>query len=242
MEESSAPHKHPFYETPFGVVIFAFVGVLLLIAAYLGFQVFYQFKKVGVAELANQYQSRFTAGQFRPPEKPREALALSASDDPSFGPASAPVRIIEFADFVCPFSRDFSYGLRELMAKYPDRFNIIIRDFPLGEIHPRGFAASEAAACAGEQEKFWQMHDKLFQNQERLSDLDMKLYALQIGLDMARFNACVDGRRYREEIEIDIADGKAAGVVGTPTFFINGVKVEGAIPKEVLEKIILSAK
>ncbi len=242
MEESSVRHKHAFYETPVGVVVFAFAAVALLILLYLGFHIFYQFKKVGISELASQYQSRFTPGRFRPPEKPREALALSVSDDPSFGPKNASVQIIEFVDFACPFSRDFSYGLRELMAKYPDRFNFIIRDFPLGEIHPRGFVASEAAACADEQGKFWQMHDKLFQNQERLSDLDLKLYALQAGLDMAQFNTCFDGRRYREEIEIDIADGKAAGVVGTPTFFINGVKVEGAIPKDVLEKIILSAK
>ena len=242
MEESSAPHKHAFYETPWGVLLLAFGALTLLILFYLVFQVILQFKKVGIEELAHQYRARFTQGGRISPVKPREAMALTVADDPSFGPKSAPLEIIEFADYECPFSRDFSFGLRELMVKYPQRFQFIIRDFPLNEIHPRAFRAAEAANCAGDQEKYWQMHDKIFQNQDRLSDLDLKLYAVQVGLDMSRFNVCFDGRIHREEIEIDAADGQAAGVVGTPTFFINGVKVEGAIPKEVLEKIILSAK
>jgi protein-disulfide isomerase len=190
--------------------------------------------------VVGNYQGRLTQGRFIPPERPKEKLALSAEDDPSFGPKEAPIQIIEFSDFECPYSRDFAFSLRELMIKYPNRFNFIFRDFPLVEIHPNSFRAAEAANCAAEQGKFWPMHDKLFQNQERLSDLDLKLYALQIGLDMVKFNQCFDGHKYKEEIEIDLADGKAAGVIGTPTFFINGVKVEGVIPKEGLEKIILS--
>lgn len=242
MEESSVQHKHRFYETPWGVLFLALGAFTLLVLFYLAFQVFRQFQKVGIAELANQNQARFTQGRKAAPPAPRETLALTVTDDPSFGQKEASLQIIEFADYECPFSRDFSFGLRELMAQYPQRFHFIIRDFPLNEIHPRAFRAAEAANCAGDQEKYWQMHDKIFQNQDRLSDLDLKLYALQTGLDMSVFNACFDGRIHREEIEIDAADGQAAGVIGTPTFFINGVKVEGAIPKEILEKIILSAK
>lgn len=242
MEESSVTHKHRFYETPGGVLFLAIGALILLTLFYLVFQVFRQFQKVGIAELANQYQGHFTQGRRNSTAKPREELALAITDDPSFGPKDAPVQIIEFGDFECPFSRDFSFGLREIMVKYPERFNFIFRDFPLKEIHPRGFRAAEAANCAGDQDKYWPMHDKLFQNQDRLADLDLKLYAVQVGLDMSQFNACFDGRIHREEIEIDMADGQAAGVVGTPTFFINGVKVEGAIPKDVLEKIILSGK
>jgi len=233
-------HKHRFYETWWGVML---LGIIIVLAAGLvvfGLQVAKYYKKIQLGELSGQYGGHFTQGKFTPPPRPKEKLAFSAEDDPSFGPKDAPTQIVVFAEFECPFSKEAMRGVRELMIKYPDRFNLIYRDFPLTEVHPNAFMAAEAANCANEQDKFWPMHDKLFQNQDRLTDLDLKLYALQVGLDIVKFNQCLDSQKYKQEIEIDLADGQAAGVIGTPTFFINGVKVAGAIPKEILEKIITS--
>lgn len=234
------PRPLRFYETIWGILILALAGILILLAIFFAVSFFSYWRKINLEGSAGQFQQSMTLGRFNLPQKPNEKLAFSVQDDPLFGSEDAPLRIIEFGDFQCEHSRSFSFSLREMMIKHPERFQIIFRDFPLGEIHPQAFRAAEAANCAADQGKFWQMHDKLFQNQERLEELDLRLYALQIGLDMARFNQCFDGRKYKEEIEIDLADGQAAGVRGTPTFFVNGVKIEGAIPKDMLEKIITS--
>lgn len=224
-------------------MLLAIIALVLLLIFTLAFQISFYYKKIKLGELVvGSGSAGFTKGHLAPPARPKEELALSAQDDPSFGPKDSPLQIIEFADFGCTHSKEFSFSIRELMAKYPDKFNYIFRDFPLNGVDDNSFQAAQAADCAQEQGKFWAMHDKLFQNQDKLSNLDLKLYALQSGLDMTKFNSCLDNQKYKEEVEIDLADGQAAGVTGTPTFFINGVKVEGAIPKEALEKIILGAK
>lgn len=232
--------------------------VVLLIVSTIGFLTYYYYQKIITGELAGNLKGGFTAAQLSLPAEPKEKLALSASNSPSFGPVKSPLQIVEFADFGCAYSQEAAFILRELMVKYPDKFYFVFRDFPLGgSLEDASFRAAEAARCAdkqarqnlaaeeenlGGQGKFWAMHDKIFQNQEHLTDLDLKMYALQSGLDMAKFNTCFDNHQTQEAVEIDAADGKAAGVRGTPTFFINGIKVEGALPKEAWEKVIASIK
>ncbi|MDP3245310.1 MAG: thioredoxin domain-containing protein [bacterium] len=243
MEESRPLVKRRFYKTGWGVMLLAIIALVLLLFFTMAFQVSFYYQKIKLGELAiGTGGSHFTKGRLTSPARPKEKLALSAEDDPSFGSKDSSLQIIEFADFGCAYSKEFSFTIRELMVKYPDKFNYIFRDFPLNGAGDSSFHAAQAADCAAEQEKFWPMHDKIFQNQDKLSDLDLKLYALQSGLDMAKFNSCFDNQKYKEEVEIDLADGQAAGVTGTPTFFINGVKVEGVIAKDALEKIILNAK
>lgn len=238
MFSSTPDHKHRFYEKTWGIILLALIVVVIFFAIVIGFQVFHYYRKIKLGEINIQTQGRLTKGQAAPAVKPREELALSIEDDPSFGFQDARWQIVEFADFECSYSKDAAMAIRQLMSQYSDKFYFVFRDFPLSEIHSYARRAAEAANCAQEQSKFWPMHDKIFQNQERLADLDLKLYALQAGLDMVKFNQCFDTGRYKEEVEIDLADGKAAGVYGTPTFFINGVKIEGAIPRETLERII----
>ncbi len=169
-----------------------------------------------------------------------QPVNILSSDDPSLGRTDAPVSVVEFADFGCPYSREVSFTLRELALKYPEKFHYIYRDFPIDDLHPIAQKAAEAGECAAEQGRFWEYHDKLFQNQSDLSLERLFEFASELNLNIATFRSCLDFGRKREEVLEDYQNGLDAGVRGTPTFFINGTKVEGAIPKDVFEQLILS--
>ena len=164
----------------------------------------------------------------------------NADNDAVEGDASAPVTIIEFSDYECPYcERFYSDALVQLRKEYVDtgKVKIIFRDFPLS-FHANAQKAAEAAECAGEQNKYYGMHDKLFENQANISVADIKNYAVQIGLDSSAFNACLDSGAMASEVAADFADGQALGVSGTPTFFINGQKLVGAQPFSAFKQII----
>jgi protein-disulfide isomerase len=124
-----------------------------------------------------------------------------------------------------------------VFATYGDRIRLVYREYPLPN-HQNAKGASEAGQCAHEQGKFWPYHDKLFANQQRLTVPDLKQHAVDLGLDAARFNACVDSHKYASVVEKDIAMGNDAGVNGTPAFYINGRMISGAQPFETFKKMI----
>ena len=124
-----------------------------------------------------------------------------------------------------------------MFATYGDRIHLVYREYPLPN-HQNAKPAAEAGQCANEQGKFWPYHDRLFANQQRLTVPDLKQHAVELGLDAARFNACVDSHKYASVVEKDIAMGNEAGVNGTPAFFINGRMISGAQPFDVFKKII----
>lgn len=193
---------------------------------------------ISTAELA--FPQEFTASnrlraQFE--NTPAVTVPVATTDDPSFGNIAAPLVVVEFADFGCPWSREESFVIRELASKYADKVLYIYRDFPLDDLHPEARLAAEAGQCAGELGNFWAYHDKLYQNQSQLGRDDLIRYAREIGLNEDEFVSCIDSGRYRAEVQQDIDDGVAAGVRGTPTFFLNGRRVDGAIPRDVLEEI-----
>jgi len=172
-----------------------------------------------------------------------DAAALP-DDDPSLGNPNAPVTIVEFSDFQCPYcARFFANTLGALKDKYvkTGKVRFVYRDFPLSSIHSEATGAAEAAACANEQGKFWEYHDKIFQNQQALGAANYKQWAKDLGLNAAAFNQCVDARRYADEVQKDFNDGRKAGISGTPTFFINGKMVVGALPIEEFEIAIEEA-
>jgi len=171
-----------------------------------------------------------------------DLVEVTSIDDPSLGRADASMTIVEFADFGCPYSKEASFALRELALKYPEKFRYIYRDFPIPDLHPIAQKAAEASGCAGDQGQFWQYHDKLYQNQSELSQERFIQFARELNLNSGAFRQCLDSGKYRDEVKKDYEDGLAAGVRGTPTFFLNGVKVEGSIPKETLEEWIVSAQ
>ena len=158
-------------------------------------------------------------------------------DRPVRGPAAAPVEIVEFSDFECPFCQRAYATVAQVMKTYGDRVRLVYRHYPLPN-HPNAWPAAEASLCAAEQDRFWPYHDRLFEQSERLTNTDLKAHAAALGLDTEKFNACVDARKYRDEVQTDLEDGEEAGVSGTPAFFINGRLLSGAQPFEAFKEII----
>ena len=167
----------------------------------------------------------------------------------SRGDPDAPVVIVEFSDYQCPFCRrHFLETMPKLIEDYIDtgKVRYVFKDFPLTNIHPQAVEASFAAECAGEQDAYWEMHDKLYTEQERWAGVDNATevfsdFADELGLDTEAFTTCVSDARYQEDVIQNFQEGVNAGVSGTPAFFINGVFVSGAQPYEVFQQIIEDA-
>jgi len=168
-------------------------------------------------------------------EAPR--LQVADAGRPARGPANAPIQIIEFSDFQCPFCLQAHPTVTKVLSTYGDKIRFVYRHYPLPN-HPNARPAAEAAACAAEQDRFWQYHDRLFDNQSKLSASDLKQHAAVLGLDTAKFGACVDGRKYKDLVDEDMKAGEEAGVSGTPAFFINGRVLGGAQPFESFKRVI----
>jgi predicted DsbA family dithiol-disulfide isomerase len=163
---------------------------------------------------------------------------VSASGRPSIGSASAPVILVEFSDFQCPYCKRFSSTIKEVLKQYRNQVQLVFRQFPLTNIHPNAQRAAEASLCANVQGRFWEMHDLLFADQANLKDEDLKNRASKLGLDIAAFDACMDSERYSAQIEEDMRAAAAAGVDGTPALFINGRFLYGSRPFEDVAEII----
>ncbi len=159
-------------------------------------------------------------------------VQVSIDDDAVLGKEDAPVTMVEFSDYECPFcGRHFSETYPQIKKDYIDtgKVKLVFRDFPLS-FHPNAQKAAEAAECAGEQGKYYEMHDKLFSNQQALDVASLKAYAQQIGLKAADFNKCLDDGKMASEISKDASEGASYGVQGTPALFINGRLISGAQP------------
>lgn len=154
------------------------------------------------------------------------------------GNPNAPVTIIEFSDFQCPFCRQSFPVIQKVLAKYPNQVKLAYRDFPLRDLHPQAQLAAEAARCATEQGKFWEYHDMLFSNPNKLDRPGLLQMAQVLKLDDQKFVSCLDGGKYRAAIEEDVKAGNQAQVEGTPAFFINGILLTGSQPESVLESKI----
>ena len=173
------------------------------------------------------------------PNQGQQRVEVSVDDDPAWGPEDAPVTIIEFSDFECPFCTRFRKQTYDRIKEaYGDKIRFVYRDFPLVQLHPQAVPAAIAAQCANEQGKFWEYHDLLFLGDKPLGRDTYVAYADQLGLDVDEFSRCIDEERYMDEVQKDFEDGVAAGVRGTPTFFINGVPLVGAQPFENFQAVI----
>lgn len=165
---------------------------------------------------------------------------VNIDDDPIKGNKNAPITIIEFSDYQCPFCTRAEPTIKQVLETYKDKVRFIYRDFPLG-FHQYAQKAAEASECADEQGKFWEYHDLLFEKQSEWSSegiTKLKEYALNLGLDAKQFNECLDSGKMASEVQKDFNDGQQAGVSGTPAFFINGRLVSGAQPFSAFKQVI----
>ena len=168
-------------------------------------------------------------------EPPREKVADAGR--PSRGPANARVEVIEFSDFQCPYCERAYPVVQQVLSTYGDKIHFVYRNYPLPS-HPNAEPAAEAAACAAEQGKFWEYHNRLFEHQDKLGDTDLKDDAAALGLDNGKFTICVNTHKYQKDIAADIAAANDVGVTGTPAFFVNGRPLDGAQPFEVFKQVI----
>jgi len=156
----------------------------------------------------------------------------------ALGPADAPITIIEFSDYQCPFCKRWHDEVyEELLAAYPGKIKFVYRNLPLTSIHPDAQSAAEAAMCAGEQNAYWQFHDKLLSS-EILGTGAYTQYAQDLNLDISAFDACVTDQKYKDAVQADSDFALNLGVRSTPTFFINGLAIVGAQPLDVFKQII----
>jgi protein-disulfide isomerase len=166
-----------------------------------------------------------------------ERMQVSDAGAPAKGPKDAPVTIIEFSDYQCPFCARVEPALKEAFKTFGDKIRLVYRQFPLG-FHANAEKAAEASLCANDQGKFWEMHDAMFADQHALGVDKLKATAARLGLNADQFDKCLDSGKYKAQVQKDVADGTAVGVQGTPTLFINGRVISGAVPFSEIKRVI----
>jgi len=167
-------------------------------------------------------------------------LEVNTDGDPVEGSKNAPVTIVEFSDFQCPYCGRFAIEtLSQIKTNYIDtgKVKVVYKDFPLS-FHENAQKAAEAAQCAFDQDKFWEFHDKIFQNQQDLSIISLKRFASELELNTEKFNGCLDSGKMAARVQKDVQEGASVGISGTPAFLVNGIGVTGAQPFEVFKQII----
>jgi len=176
-----------------------------------------------------------------PPLLDDQVTKLSIDGDPVRGAQNARVTIVEFSDFQCPFCAEASQQVKLLLAKYPNDVKLVFKQFPL-DTHSQAALSAEAALAAQAQGKFWEMHDKLYANFRSLSRVRILAWAHEIGLDLPRFTADLDGHKYASRVAAEEKQGEDAGVEGTPTFFIDGRRLNAAFDMETVAPLITPGK
>ncbi len=173
----------------------------------------------------------------QPDQQAPSAVKVDVGVNPARGNKNAKVVLIEFSDFECPFCSRVVPTMDQIEKTYGDKVAIYFRNFPL-PFHSSAQKAAEAGQCANEQGKFWEMHDEMFANQDALSVDNLKSYAKGLGLDTTKFNDCLDSGKMAQVVQNDLNAGRAAGVSGTPTTFVNGKAIVGAYPFEAFQQAI----
>jgi protein-disulfide isomerase len=193
-----------------------------------------QRRQAAYKQFIDQLRSKFNVKVLLQPVR----LDVDAAGYPTRGPAAAPVTIVLFSDFECPYCRNLANALAQATREYGDKVRLVFRQFPLAQIHPNAMKAAEASLCANDQGKFWEMHDELFIGGERLVPAELSRRAKTIGLDLAIFDSCMASGKHSGRIKTEIEAARTLGVSSTPTMFVNGRPVLGAIQYPELSKMI----
>lgn len=221
----------PWYSKWWGVILLIILSIFLIFIVASGIYVVQQIQVINsgtnASSTAEQLQAYLTA--------------INGEDDNSWGPKEAPVTIVEFADFSCPYCEESYAGLKNIQNKYSGRVRIVYRDYPL---HTNSIFLALSARCAGEQGKFWEMHDVFFENQDKFNlsqeELNIAIPALAetLGLNIEQFKNCLGTQKYFSQIEQDYNDGNYLQIKGTPTWFINNKQFTGVMSADDLQSIV----
>ena len=218
-------------------------GVIIVFISLFAYKILYYYSQIKTGKVdysALQFERSLATGSYLAKQAGigSPSTLQDLKGDPKLGPDSALIRIVEFADFGCPFSQTESHVLRALAKLFPKDIQIIYKDFPLPDLHPGADLASLAAGCANDQDKFWEYHDALYGQSIIFDQPSLIVLATEQGLNEKEFTGCLESEKNRTDLENEIATGQALGVVGTPTFFINQQKIEGAIPFSIFKTLI----
>lgn len=216
-------------------------SLILILLGFFGYGVAMNYRRLqtGELDLSRYTSSDLSAANVNAPMVDRVARTqIETSDDPTIGPSDAIVTIVEFSDFECPFCGQAYPIVKDVLRRYGDRVRFIYRDFPNPSLHINALPAALAAACANEQKKFWPYHDLLFAHQSALTKDDLRSYAQQADLNLTAFDQCVETQRHLTEIFDDYNAGVNAGVQGTPTWFVNGYRLQGVIAPDDFNKLV----
>jgi protein-disulfide isomerase len=164
-------------------------------------------------------------------------IDIPEAGSPARGPAEAPVKVVIFSDFECPYCSRVVPTLHELYKRYEGKIRMVFRDFPLS-FHENARRAAEAAHCANEQGKFWEYHDRLFAHQDKLTEKDLVEHAKALQLDAPALEKCLQSGKHRESVERNLKDGERLGVSGTPAVFVNGMMISGAQPLQAFTDVV----
>jgi protein-disulfide isomerase len=174
-----------------------------------------------------------------PTQQPFRRYDVPIGDNPILGPADAPITIIEFSDYQCPYCRKWVVeAWPKIQAAYPGKIRLVYRDFPLYSIHPESEGAAIAAWCAGDQQKYWEFHDLLFSDQLPFGQDSYIKYAAQVNLDVDQFTKCITTQQFKTVVSDNYNYASNLGVNSTPTFFVNGIPMVGAQPFEAFKDLI----
>jgi protein-disulfide isomerase len=231
-----------FHVSGWGFVKWGMITLFALIIGWFGYYLIRYYRAIRSGDsnplLDQRLEASLSSAMANQKVTEEDLLRLQPTSAPALGNPAAKLVIVEFLDFGCPYCRDSFPAVRELIQRYQDQIYFIARDFPVDSLHPRATAAALAARCAHEQGLYWPYHDKLFATQDQQQDEDLRRYAQEVGLNVPSFDQCYKEKRYQDRIQGEIADGLRAGVEGTPTFFFNGIRIQGALDGKTLEFLI----
>lgn len=233
MKARHAKKLRPWYKKWWGKLILTIIALVLAIAIAAGFYVKNKIKEIQLGETQQLLISQQNVI--------RTAIQGDGSNYSLGVLSQAPITIIEFSDFACPFCQQSVAGLKQAVAQYPDKIKIVFRDYPL---HENSVELAQAARCAGEQNKFWEMHDLLFANQNQLTTTGEELksalliLANNLSLEENQFLNCLETQKYIDKIRRDFEDGEKLQIDGTPTWFINGNRLTGYLPEDKFLELV----
>src|SRR3989338_6663483 len=218
------------------------LGALAIVVAVTTIIYWWQIKHGKLSSLQERFGNGFTASGKSGGATKIDRAKLETLDDPFLGRPGAPIVIVEFIDFKCPNCKAAAPIIHQVADRYGSKVKIVVRDFPAESLHPGATYLSELAYCAGQQKHFWQMHDVLYDNQDTLPEVlapeDIQALADRAGVDAAALSLCAKSAEAIRKVKNNYFAGLSFGVRGTPTFFINGQKVEGVVPFEEWEKYL----